>query len=455
MNAVEVRKVSKHYALADSQWMRLRRIFSPVHPAPVRPALVSSRGRSTAGVASDASFHHAVASDASRHHARDICALSDITFSVAEGEALGIIGSNGSGKSTLLQIVAGILRPTSGSVRVNGRCSALLELGSGFAPEFSGRQNVYLNGTILGLSLDEINEKFDAIHRFSGIGDFIDQPIRTYSTGMVLRLAFAVVAHSNPCILIVDEALAVGDIAFRQRCMRRIHELRSAGVTMLFVSHDTTDVKALCERCLWLEHGRVRRLGGADEVVARYLAATLNPRHHPESVEDSPQENHVSFPPVAPFPEQAGASAILTTGMHRFGNRAAEVTSVHLPADSGHDSWLRMRVTARSVLVAPIVGFLLRNDQGENIFGTNSARENHPLPLMNPGDEQVTDFHLRMPRLAPGRYSVSVAISNGTLEQYEICDYIEDAIAFFVEPYARPVTGYMELPCRAVSVHRH
>jgi lipopolysaccharide transport system ATP-binding protein len=408
MNAVEVSNVSKYYALGDSQWSRLGRIFSPVYAA--------------------------------RSAVRDICALSDITFSVAEGEALGIIGANGSGKSTLLQIIAGILRPTTGSVQVNGRCSALLELGSGFAPEFSGRQNVHLNGTILGLSQEEIDEKFDAIHRFSGIGDFIDQPIRTYSTGMVLRLAFAVVAHSNPRILIVDEALAVGDIAFRQRCMRRIHELRSTGVTMLFVSHDATDVKALCARCLWLEHGRMRRLGEADDVVARYLASTLNPRQNPEQASGAD--------------EQAKAIATPQKGVHRFGNRAAEVTGVGLPGDPAHDSWLRMRVTAKSAIAAPIVGFLVRNEKGENIFGTNSARENHPLPLLNPGDERAIDFHLNAPRLAPGQYAISVAISNGTLDRYEICDYIEDAISFRVEPHARPVTGYMELPCRAVAIHR-
>jgi lipopolysaccharide transport system ATP-binding protein len=415
MNAAEVSNVSKYYALADSQWSRLRRIFSPVHPAPS-----SSHNRSAS---------------------RDICALHDITFSVAEGEALGIIGANGSGKSTLLRIVAGILRPTTGSVQVNGRCSALLELGSGFAPEFSGRQNVHLNGTILGLSQEEINQKFDAIHHFSGIGDFIDQPIRTYSTGMVLRLAFAVVAHSNPRLLIVDEALAVGDIAFRQRCMRRIHELRSTGVTMLFVSHDATDVKALCARCLWLEHGRMRRLGEADDVVARYLASTLNPRQRPEQ------------PGVAE--EQAKAIATPEKGVHRFGNRAAEVTGISLPGDPAHDSWLRMHVTAKSIIAAPIVGFLVRNEKGENIFGTNSARENHPLPLLSPGDEQAIDFHLNAPHLAPGQYAISVAISNGTLDQYEICDYIEDAITFRVEPHARPVTGYMELPCRAVAIHRN
>ncbi len=411
MNAVEVSRVSKYYALTDSQWSRLRRIFSPVYTA--------------------------------RSGARDICALHDISFEVAEGEALGIIGANGSGKSTLLQIIAGILRPTTGSVQVNGRCSALLELGSGFAPEFSGRQNVHLNGTILGLSQEEINEKFGAIHRFSGIGDFIDQPIRTYSTGMVLRLAFAVVAHSNPRILIVDEALAVGDIAFRQRCMRRIHELRSAGVTMLFVSHDAADVKALCARCLWLEHGRMRRLGEADDVVARYLASTLNPN-----------QNHVAA-------EQAKAIATPEKSVHRFGNRTAEVTGISLPGDPAHDSWLRMRVTAKGVIAEPIVGFLVRNDKGENIFGTNSARENHPLPVLNPGDEQAIDFHLNAPRLASRTQYAPFPLPSATALIGSIPSNLrlhpEDAISLSsVEPHA-PVTGYMELPrfCRAVAIHHN
>lgn len=241
MTAVEVRHLSKNYPLSKSQLGRLRHLFGADKQAP-----------------------------------RDgLWAVRDVSFSVARGEAFGIIGANGSGKSTLLQMVARILTPTSGSAEVHGRLSALLELGSGFSPEFTGRDNVYLNGSLLGLSRDEIDSHFEAIERFAEIGDFIDQPIRTYSTGMVLRLAFAVAAHVDPEILIVDEALAVGDIAFRQRCMRKIHELRAQGATILFVSHETNDVKALCERCLWLQNGVARELGEADEVVARYLSDSL------------------------------------------------------------------------------------------------------------------------------------------------------------------------------------
>ena len=422
MNAVEVRNISKYYTLADSQWTRLRRIFSPVHAAD----FTDFRGP---------------------RHGQDLCALRDVSFSVAEGEALGIIGSNGSGKSTLLQIVAGILRPSTGSVELNGRCSTLLELGSGFAQEFTGRQNVYLNATILGLSQAEIEEKFEAIHRFSGIGDFIDQPIRTYSTGMVLRLAFAVAAHSEPRILIVDEALAVGDVAFRQRCMRRIHELRATGVTILFVSHDTGDVKALCERCLWLERGEVRGLGEADEVVARYLATTLETRG----------TGQAQVPEVATDKADVHPHAIAEpmSGTHRFGNGAAEVTGVSLPAAlNPADTLLRLRVRGKRAVPAPIAGFLVRNEKGETIFGTNSARENHPLPALKPGDETIVDFRLTMPHLAPGIYSVSVAVSDGSIGEFEVCDYIEDAITFTIKAGARHISGYMELPCHAVAIHR-
>ncbi|HVV46744.1 MAG TPA: ABC transporter ATP-binding protein [Bryobacteraceae bacterium] len=407
MPAVEVAGISKYYPLGNSQWSRVRRIFSP-----------------------------------GSHTSDEVCALRDVSFTVEEGEAFGIIGSNGSGKSTLLQIVAGILRPSAGSVTVNGRCSTLLELGSGFAPEFTGRQNVYLNATILGLSQEDVDATFASIERFADIGSFIDQPIRTYSSGMVLRLAFAVIAHSDPRILIVDEALAVGDIAFRQRCMRRIHDLRAQGVTILFVSHDAGDVKALCERCLWLDRGVMRGLGEADDIVARYLAATLERDRSPE------------VSPSDPAIEAIG-------GAHRFGNGAAAITSVSMPpAPSKREALLRLQLRGVRAVTAPIAGFLVRNQKGESIFGTNSARENHPLAVLQPGDKRSIDFRITMPRLAPGRYSISVAISDGSIGEFEVCDYIEDAISFDSAQFdpragARPVTGYMELPCESVAIHRH
>ena len=200
-------------------------------------------------------------------------ALRDVSFEVQRGETFCVVGENGSGKSTLLQICAGILAPTSGTAIAHGRVAALLELGSGFNPEFSGKDNVYLNGAILGLSNKDMDRRFPDIEAFAEIGDFIHQPVKTYSSGMAVRLAFAVAIHVDPEILLVDEALAVGDVYFRQRCMRKVHELRQRGVTILFVSHATGDVKALGDRAMWLEKGVVKALGRTDLVVAQYLAA--------------------------------------------------------------------------------------------------------------------------------------------------------------------------------------
>jgi ABC-type polysaccharide/polyol phosphate transport system ATPase subunit len=204
---------------------------------------------------------------------RDFLALDDVTFAVERGQTFCIIGQNGSGKSTLLQIVAGILQPTAGTATVNGRVSALLELGAGFNPEFTGRENVYLYGAILGLSTRQIDERYPDIAGFAEIGDFIRQPVKTYSSGMAVRLAFAVAIHVDPEILLVDEALAVGDAGFRRRCMRKVNELRARGVTILFVSHSIVDVRAIGDRAMWLEGGRVAEMGDPDVVAARYLAA--------------------------------------------------------------------------------------------------------------------------------------------------------------------------------------
>ncbi len=195
----------------------------------------------------------------SRKFHTDYWAVRDVSFEVERGETFCVIGENGCGKSTLLQMCAGILAPSSGTVETHGRIAALLELGSGFNPEFSGRDNVYLNGAILGFSEKEMDKRFPEIEAFAEIGDFINQPVKPYSSGMSVRLAFAVAIHVDPEILLVDEALAVGDIYFRQRCMRKVHELKQRGITILFVSHATGDVKALGDRAMWLERARSKR----------------------------------------------------------------------------------------------------------------------------------------------------------------------------------------------------
>lgn len=199
-----------------------------------------------------------------------ITAIDGLSFSVKEGETFGIIGRNGSGKTTILKLIAGIYRPTSGTIKVNGRVAALIELGAGFHPDFSGRENVFINGIILGLKKKEIEEKFEEIVRFAELEEFIDMPVRTYSSGMYMRLAFSVATHVDPDILLIDEVLAVGDEGFVRKCNRKMEEFKKSGKTMVIVSHNLDTLKMLCDRVMWIENGRLVEIGRPDEVVERY-----------------------------------------------------------------------------------------------------------------------------------------------------------------------------------------
>jgi lipopolysaccharide transport system ATP-binding protein len=201
-------------------------------------------------------------------------ALRDVSFEIATGETFGLIGANGSGKSTVLKLISAIMRPTTGRVRVEGSVSALIELGAGFHPDFSGRDNVFLYGSILGLSRANLRGAFDAIVDFAELTPFIDSPIKHYSSGMQMRLAFAIAAHVEPSILLIDEVLAVGDLSFQQKCLARVAELRRSGVTVVYVSHSLETVRQVCDRIAWLDHGRLRRLGGPVEVAAAYLESS-------------------------------------------------------------------------------------------------------------------------------------------------------------------------------------
>ncbi|HSW50344.1 MAG TPA: ABC transporter ATP-binding protein [Bryobacteraceae bacterium] len=387
-----------------------------------------------------------------RRH-RDFWALKDLSFTVRRGETFCIIGENGAGKSTLLQMVAGILAPTEGAVKVSGRVSALLELGSGFNPEFTGRDNVYLNGAILGLSSREIDAKYKQISDFAEIGDFIDQPVKTYSSGMVVRLAFSVAIHLDPEILIVDEALAVGDLYFRQRCMRKVHELRTSGITILFVSHAIGDVKAIGDRTLWLDQGRLREIGATDLVVAKYLAAMVEK----DSRYLTLQRREAPSPPAGERSRPPEVIEAIPNIDHRHGDGRAEVIGIAILNQQGQRLELldpatpvvvRISVRAKEDTPLPIVGFMFRNHLGIDFAGTNTARLGFDLPPMYAGDVYTVDFHLDLPELYPGSFSFSPAIADGTLTSYRICDWIDNAIIVQVGHGDAPVYGYMHLPCR-------
>jgi lipopolysaccharide transport system ATP-binding protein len=415
---VEFRGVSKNYPIYSSPSARLKEL----------------------ACLNRISFHH------------DFSALDDVSFEIQRGETFCIVGENGSGKSTLLQIVAGILYPSKGEVFVGGRVAALLELGTGFNPEFTGRQNVYLNAAIFGLSKKEIDAKFPRIEEFAEIGEFIDQPVKTYSSGMAVRLAFAVAIHVEPEILLVDEALAVGDIYFRQRCLRKVHEMRAAGVTILFVSHGIAEVKALGDRTMWLNAGRIREIGETDVVVTRYMAAMVEK----DQVYVAAAHRKAQSEPH----ERVQAPEIVDTLPnidHRFGDRRAEVLGIALLDAAGQPVYVLepattvvVRISVRAVesLSVPIVGFMMRNHIGLDFAGTNTAREGFELPPMAAGDVYTVDFHLQLPKLYPSAFSFSPAIADGTLHAYRTCDWIDNAIVAQMSPAEGEVYGYIHLACR-------
>lgn len=332
---------------------------------------------------------------------REFKALDSVSFSIAAGETFCIIGENGSGKSTLLQIIAGILQPTQGEAKVVGRVAALLELGSGFNPEFSGRDNVYLNAAILGLSHEETQKRFQAIEEFAEIGDFLDQPVKTYSSGMAVRLAFSVAIHVDPEILLVDEALAVGDVYFRQRCLRKVHELRQRGVTILFVSHSMGDVKAIGDRVMWLEHGQIRDIGSTELVVAKYLADM--------TAKDSSFVEHQAEQRLETAESAGNAPEIVTTIPnvdHRHGDGRAEIIGIAVLDEIGRPAGMlepntkcivRISAKAKQWVALPNIGFMMRNHMGIDFAGSNTIREGHELPAMGPGDTVTVDFHLEIP----------------------------------------------------------
>ncbi|HYM10654.1 MAG TPA: ABC transporter ATP-binding protein [Bryobacterales bacterium] len=383
---------------------------------------------------------------------RDFWALQDVSFEVERGSTFCIIGENGSGKSTLLQLVAGIFPPTRGEVDVRGRVSALLELGSGFNPEFSGRDNVYLNGAILGLSTREIDRRYQAIADFAEIGEFLNHPVKTYSSGMVVRLAFAVAINVDPEILLVDEALAVGDVYFRQRCMRKVHELRSQRVTILFVSHAMSDVKAVGDRVMWLDGGRVVEIGAPESVVSKYLAHMVEKDAAYLKLKTAESRPSGSQPVIAPEIVES-----IPNIDYRYGNKAAEIIGIAVLDSAGEPAGLlepggqitvRISVRSNAPLDSPMVGFMMRNHLGIDFSGSNTAREGHQLPPMSPGDIFTVDFHLTLPELYPSHFSFSPAIANGTLQGYEMCDWIDNAVTVQMGHSDGEIYGYVRFPCR-------
>jgi lipopolysaccharide transport system ATP-binding protein len=317
-----------------------------------------------------------------RPYYRDFWALRDLSLELRRGEALGVLGRNGSGKSTLLQLIAGTLSPTTGNVRVAGRVAALLELGSGFNPEFTGRENVYLNGAILGLSRRDVDERFDAIADFADIGEFLDQPVKTYSSGMMVRLAFAVQVQVEPDLLIVDEALAVGDALFQKRCYQRIDELRAKGTTLLFVSHDQETVRSITDRAILLDQGRVRATGSSAEVLLEYrrLLHAEERRWFAAHVEAKAK----GAAGATVRAEGLQDSPTVSRAALDFGDLDGEITGVRVMDECGNacayfgpGQLIRIRIdaVAKKALTNLNLGLRIRNKQGVKMYSWGTLNQ--------------------------------------------------------------------------------
>lgn len=386
-----------------------------------------------------------------RQYYREFWALEDVSFEVKKGETVGIIGRNGSGKSTLLQMICGTLNPSSGNVQTHGRIAALLELGSGFNPEFSGRENIYMNGAVLGLTKEQIDNRFDDIAAFADIGNFIEQPVKAYSSGMMVRLAFAVAIKVDPAILIVDEALAVGDMNFQAKCMTAISRIQNNGATVLFVSHDVGAVKSLCKQAVYLERGKVRSIGSAPEVAEQYI----------RTMREEMSADVRQFARVATGfskQQQATSESLLKNiesnsifkhsdefdrrvATHRYGSGGAKITYVELLNVDRHAIQVvtfNEKVSIRIYVVAETdlqisVSFNVKDEKGINIVGCGFSQVSQEFVNVEAGRKYSVEYSLHLP-LQEGRYSISSHISSSIVrgQSAEFVDVVEDAVVFQV-----------------------
>ena len=363
---------------------------------------------------------------------REFWALKDVSFEIEKGTTTGIIGPNGSGKSTLLQIITGTLEPTHGSVSYDGRIAALLELGAGFDPEFTGIENVFMNASLMGFSRARTEALLPEIERFAEIGDFIHQPVKTYSSGMYVRLAFSIAISASPEILIIDEALAVGDAIFQHRCMRRIKEMQEAGVTVLFVSHDAAAVRALCSRAILLSEGRMIADGDPQDVLNRYQKIIMARENKYEKALAAAQEAGGSVQEQSEDNETAPLSYTF-----RHGDGTAEVLRVDLLnaagqpvnlVESGEVVRVRMRVRFHAETDDPVCGFLIRNRHGINIYGTNTQIQQVEVGPVQPDDVVEVTFAMNC-SLAPDSYSIAVAAHSPAAVSF---DWIDGVVFFHV-----------------------
>lgn len=406
-----------------------------------------------------------------KRYFREFWALRDVSFEVPRGQSVGIVGRNGSGKSTLLQMICGTLTPTAGQVATEGRIAALLELGSAFNPEFTGRENVFMNGMVLGFNRAEIARRFDEIVDFAGVETFIDQPVKTYSSGMRLRLAFSVQAQLDPDILVVDEALAVGDARFQAKCFARLRRLKDNGTSILLVSHATEQIVTHCENAVLLDQGRMLQTGKPRDVVNRYLDLLFGREAQGDA--PAPTGGHDAAQAAAASAGRPGEAAAgdgldfagdrfasranYNPHEYRWGDGAAEITDFELTAhderypsaiDVGAPIRLRVALRFARVVVRPILGVTIKTKEGVTVFGTNTERlgDARMRNLGESGTSMEVDINFTC-RLAPGDYFVSLGLASRQGDGVTPHDRRYDAIHLHVNPAER-LFGLVDLDMR-------
>ncbi len=395
--AIEIRNISKVYKLYDEPSGRIREVL----------------------------FH------SSKVSSQEYKALNDVSFDVDRGETFGIIGGNGAGKSTLLKIITGVTSATSGSVIVNGKVSALLELGAGFNQEYTGIENIYLNGSMMGYSHDEMEEKIENILEFADIGDYVYQKVKTYSSGMFARLAFAVAINVEPEILIVDEALSVGDIYFQNKCYKKIEELRKRGTTVLLVSHDMQTVRQMCTRVLWLDRGNVQMCGDSTEVSNAYTNTILKRRRGGKD-KDVEEKYRIEKLRISEFPKISYTNESIL-------NKDVEIISCFIE-DKNHERVTECKIKevytlsvvfkSKREIDQCIVGFVMETVKGLWIINSNSliCGEKGNFRIKENSLNRV-DFQFIMPALMKGEYIIGAAVSEGNREEYQVLTWLYNIMA--------------------------
>jgi len=405
---------------------------------------------------------------------REFWALKDVSFEVEKSETVGIIGRNGSGKSTLLQLICGTLTPTSGTVETNGRVAALLELGMGFHPDFTGRQNVFMAGQLLGMCVEEITSLMPEIETFAEIGDFIDQPVRIYSSGMQVRLAFSIATVKRPQVLIVDEALSVGDAYFQHKCFSRIRQLQDQGTTLLFVSHDIAAVRALCARSIWLDNGVIREVGETKFVLDAYATALYARQQDIDSAAKTPVVKNGAIKGAAKPQRDCRLEFINNSNLRndievfgfnkdaaRWGDGLAKITATFLQDTNGTPlSWiiggeevvLTIDAIALQDLRDVILGFMVRDRLGQNLFGDNTFITTFDSPVSIKSETSFrAKFRFLMPILPQGAYAITAAIATGTQQDHVIHDWVNESL-FFESHNGFSVSGLVGVPMHGIQI---